>query len=327
MNIAIVGAGIAGSSAGRSLVDQGHTVTLLDKGRGAGGRCSSRLRDDLSFDYGAQYFTARDPRFNDVIRSLAQQGFVSNWECRSGVLGTSDFHDIRPSVARWVGFPTMNRLVKGLQQGLDVHYGQTITELQKSPQGWSLLASEQTFGPFDSVLLTAPAPQAQTLLQPHVPEMAEQLNAVAYEPCLVAMAQLHQPSGLAFDAATVKDIEDGLGFVGRDSSKPGRAHTPEHWVLHSSVPWAQQHLEDPVSQVASKLWQAFCKRTRISTDLLDQLSGHRWRYARVSAPLGRPYLWDARQRLGWAGDGAMGPRLESAFVSAISLIQVIDAAP
>jgi predicted NAD/FAD-dependent oxidoreductase len=318
-SIAIVGAGVAGSSAARSLALQGHQVTLVDKGRGAGGRCSSRRHNELTFDFGAQYFTARDPRFAEVIRLLARDGWVSNWECRSGVLGNERFHDVRPSVARWVGLPTMNALVKGLQQGLEVHFGHTLRELQKTSEGWMLLSADPPLGPFQAVLLTPPAPQARAILQPHQPEMAEQLEAIAYEPCLVAMAQLYQPSGLDFDAATVKDINDGLGFVGRDSSKPGRARSPEHWVLHSSVPWAQQHLEDPLSQVASRLWQAFCQRTGIDTGLLNHLSGHRWRYARVSRALGKPYLWDSEQQLGWAGDGAIGPRLESAFLSGLEL--------
>lgn len=321
--IAIIGAGVAGSSAARFLLKSGHQVTLFDKGRGAGGRCSTRRFEASTYDFGAQYFTARDERFAEVVRTLARDGWVANWECRSGVLGSQGFHDIRPSVARWVGTPGMSSLVKGLQQGLDVRFESRIEALERKEEGWFLLGLEDLQGPYNAVLVTPPAPQAQLLLQVHVPALAHELEAVHYEACLAAMVELQRPSGLDFDAATVKDLDDGLGFVGRNSSKPRRPRTPEHWVLHSSIGWAQQHLGDPVLQVASRLWQAFCGRTGIEPALLHHLAGHRWRYARVSRPLGKPYLWDEAQQLGWAGDGALGPRLEAAFVSGLEAAQAM----
>ena len=79
MKIGVVGAGVAGLSAARALVDRGHQVIVFEKARAPGGRvATSRLRgiempravagSTLAFDHGAQYFTARDPR---SIRSAA----------------------------------------------------------------------------------------------------------------------------------------------------------------------------------------------------------------------------------------------------------------
>ncbi len=73
MNVLTIGAGIAGLTAARRLQENGHTVTVLDKGRAPGGHMATRrvLNGDadrpelaeLAFDHGAQYFTARDARF------------------------------------------------------------------------------------------------------------------------------------------------------------------------------------------------------------------------------------------------------------------------
>lgn len=324
MKLAILGAGVAATAAARVWRARGHQVVLLDKGRGAGGRCATRRTEATAFDHGAQYFTARDPRFAEEVRQLARQGWVSNWECRSGVLGDGGFHDVRPAVARWVGTPGMSSLVKGLQEGLEVHFEQKVERLEYLDGGWNLHTAEQSWGPFEGVVLTAPAPQAAALLQPHSPALAQALEQVDYEPCLAALVELTAPSGLEFDAATVKDNGDGLGFVGRNSSKPRRTPRPECWILHSSVAWAQAHLEDPLHQAASQLWQAFCQRTGLKAPELGQLSAHRWRYARVSRPLGQPYLWDAGLKLGWAGDGAIGPRLECAYLSGRDLAEGVD---
>ncbi|MEO0815401.1 MAG: FAD-dependent oxidoreductase, partial [Myxococcota bacterium] len=59
--VAIVGAGMAGMSCARTLADHGVPVTVFDKGRGPGGRMSTRRAEPHVFDHGAQYFVARDP--------------------------------------------------------------------------------------------------------------------------------------------------------------------------------------------------------------------------------------------------------------------------
>ena len=56
--VAVIGAGISGLFAARTLADRGLNVKVFDKGRGLGGRMSTRRVDGKScFDHGAQYFT------------------------------------------------------------------------------------------------------------------------------------------------------------------------------------------------------------------------------------------------------------------------------
>jgi len=62
-HFAIIGAGMAGITCARTLVQAGHQVTVFDKSRGLGGRMATRSSAFGSFDHGVQYFTARDPRF------------------------------------------------------------------------------------------------------------------------------------------------------------------------------------------------------------------------------------------------------------------------
>ena len=45
MRIAIIGAGMAGLSCADALRDEGHEIALFDKGRGPGGRMSTRRVD------------------------------------------------------------------------------------------------------------------------------------------------------------------------------------------------------------------------------------------------------------------------------------------
>jgi renalase len=167
-------------------------------------------------------------------------------------------------------------------------------------------------------VLTLPAPQALELL-PEGSALTKPLQSVTYDPCLVAMVTMREASGLPFASATVEDPTDGLAWMANESSKPGRLATPERWVLHSDPAWARAHLEEDPLESARALCEAFRARTGAGEAL--EVLGHRWRYARVRdhLPEGQDFLWDESEQLGWVGDGAIGPRIESAYLSGRAL--------
>lgn len=70
----IIGGGMAGLTAATLLQQQDIEVTILDKGRGIGGRLATRRVEDPGaglgvFDYGAQYCTAQTPLFQEFIHA------------------------------------------------------------------------------------------------------------------------------------------------------------------------------------------------------------------------------------------------------------------
>ena len=53
-NIAIIGAGMSGIVAARTLTQAGHHVEVFEKSQGVGGRMSTRETTFGNFDHGAQ---------------------------------------------------------------------------------------------------------------------------------------------------------------------------------------------------------------------------------------------------------------------------------
>ncbi|MBS2036440.1 NAD(P)-binding protein [bacterium] len=325
--IAVIGAGVAGCTAAQRLQQQGHQVQVFDERSQPGGRCCTQPMGRGGYDHGAQFFTARDPRFQSVLQDLARNQWVTHWECRSGLLSRHSFQYLRPEVPRWVGTPRMSSLVLGLQAGLEVYHSVRIEFIHGRPGDWQLHSQGNQLGSFQKVLVTAPAPQSADLLRPVSPKLAEELKNIHYEPCLAALVQLKMPAQLEFDAAAVEDAGDGLGFVTRNNSKPHRAPLPEQWVLHSSVDWARQRLEEDPQESAGLLWRAFCQRTGADPDGLEHLQGYCWRYARVARSLGRAYLSETSSGLAWCGDGALGPRVECAFLSGLEVADNLSSDP
>jgi len=82
MVIGIIGAGIAGLTAGRHLAKAGHEVTILEKSKGLGGRMATRYAGkDLSYkmDHGVSWFEARSPEFQSFTAELLEKKLVKLW--------------------------------------------------------------------------------------------------------------------------------------------------------------------------------------------------------------------------------------------------------
>lgn len=128
-SVIVIGAGIAGLGAARALHDAGHPVTVFDKGRGVGGRCATRRWDDATLDHGAQFFTARDQRFQAVVDAAVADGAVVEW-CRGFVRETGTARD--DGHPRYRGAPSMTGFPKWLARGLLVRTGYTVERIERN---------------------------------------------------------------------------------------------------------------------------------------------------------------------------------------------------
>jgi renalase len=78
-DVLVVGAGLSGLLAARTLQDAGRRVRVLDKARGVGGRLATRRLDIHAADHGAQFFTAHDPAFRRCVEDWEKAGIVRRW--------------------------------------------------------------------------------------------------------------------------------------------------------------------------------------------------------------------------------------------------------
>lgn len=312
MRIAIVGAGMAGLSCADGLTQIGHDVTLLDKGRGPGGRMSTRRSDtplgEVCFDHGAQYFTARDPGFRRQVDAWAAQGVVASWPL--------------PAPDAWIGVPGMNAVIKAMADGRDVHWGVHVDRMERQGGGWVLHAGGAAFAGFDAVVLAIPAEQAVPFLSLHDFTMAREAMLARSQPCWTAMFTFAQP--LAGGRDMVRDT-GFLGWAARSNAKPGRSG-PEGWVVQARPEWSAANIERPADEIAALLLAELAAALNARLPAPVTASAHRWRYA-MCAGLGLGALWNPQSGLGVCGDWLLGPRIECAWLSGQDLARRIMEAP
>ena len=306
--VAIVGAGMAGVSCAQTLAAQGYSVRLFDKGRGPGGRMATRrietAQGDAHFDHGAQYFTVRDPGFHAVVKDWQSRGLAEPWP-----LAGPD---------AWVTKPSMKAVVGDFSCRHDVIFGEQVRGLARAEQGWQVMTTAGSHGPFDAMIVAVPAEQAAPLLALHDLEIAQKAMHIRSQPCWAAMFAFAAP------LAVSQDIIRGQGSIcwaARNNAKPGRSG-PEAWVVQASGQWSAAHIDDGKDRVLAELACIFEREIAMPLPRILASSVHRWRFA-LSAGAQIGALWNADIRLGACGDWLLGPRVECAWLSGKALADLI----
>ncbi len=315
-SVAIIGAGLAGLIAARTLQDHGIDVHVVEKSRGVGGRLATReMEFDLGFDHGAQYFTARDPRFAKFVQSWIHDDLVKPWMGRIvEVAPDGTVQSEKRSVARYVGSPSMNHIARHLANDLRISRESEVRSIRRTDQSkWELLDSKgATLHTSDVVIVNCPAPQAHRLLAGHS-DLVQKIATVEMQPCWAVMVQTSDADDALFDGAFINDCE--LSWIARNSSKPGRTSGVNTWMLHASASWSIEHLESSPEDVTKTLMAVFAQVTNRVIQHVDVCRAHLWRYAIPTKPLEEECLWDRVTNLGACGDWCGGPRVEGAFLS------------
>ncbi|MEL7197536.1 MAG: FAD-dependent oxidoreductase [Pseudomonadota bacterium] len=308
-DILIIGAGMAGLSCAGELARAGHQVTVLDKGRGPGGRMAARRAEiageSVSFDHGAQFLTARDAGFAAQVSEWEAQGVVARWQAAEKAGG-----DIA-----WVGTPGMNGPIRAMAQKLDVRWGVRAETLSRTQAGWRVETHAESFEA-RTVLVCIPAEQASVLLEPIAPDLAAIPASVVSEPCWAVMAAFSEKLGIEADG--LRDADAPISWAARNSAKPERVGG-ETWVLHTSPQKSREILDMAKEDAAQHLLGVFFDQTGTPPVAPIHCVAHRWLYAMPAAATGEPARYDAKAHIGIAGDYLHSPRVEGAFLSGKAL--------
>lgn len=261
--------------------------------------------ESVSFDHGAQYFTARDPGFRACVEGWEAQGAASRW----------------PAAGEdaWVGTPGMNGPIRAMADALDVNWNVRAEAVTRRDALWRVAAGEQRFTA-DVVLIAVPAEQAHDLLGDPATDLAAIAGSVVSEPCWAVMAAFDAP--LAIGADTLRDAGAPISWAARNSAKPSRTGR-ECWVLHASPARSRAVIDHPKDDVAELLLADFFAQTGAAPVAPVHLTAHRWLYAMPAAIAGDAARYSSETRIGIAGDYLHSPRVEGAWISGRALAQKV----
>ena len=315
----IIGAGLSGLAAARELKKLGHNVLIFDKGRGVGGRLSTRRMVEGCADHGAQYFSARSNNFQATTRAMMADGIVYEWHIEQS--DPASFQH-----PRYVGSNGMNGVAKYLAEGLNVQTGKRAVRVKQAPQGWEVVFESGETVAADALIVTIPAPQALALWQESGLELAPDARAaleyIHYEPCLAVMLQLSQPSHIPAPGGLKLPPHSPVSWIA-DNQQKGISPALPTVTIHASHAYSQQHLDDTdLNALIPDLIGAVCNYVDPKTIVDQQV--HRWRYSNATVRHDQPFLQVAGHApLFFGGDGFGSGNMEGAFMSGRAMARAV----
>ena len=304
--VLIVGAGMAGLTAATTLQARGCAVRVIDKGRAVGGRLASRRIGAATFDHGAQFVTARDPRFAAAVAEWRTAGLVAEWY-RSSAKGSGGH-------SHWRGQPCMRAVAHHLAGTIGPSLEHRLVALRRDRRGWvAVLANGNTISA-RAVVLTPPVPQALAILEAGGIEwpsaMTSHLAGIEYERCLAVMAVLAGPSRLPPPGGLA--LADGPIAWMADNQRKGISATPAV-TLHASAAFSQERWDEDRQASGRELLEAAAAWLGSEVTAFQV---HGWRYSKPLQVQQGPCLILSRSPpLVLAGDAFGGARVEGAALS------------
>lgn len=304
MVIGIIGAGIAGLTAGRILSKAGHDVTVLEKSKGFGGRMATRYAGkdlQLKLDHGISYFTAKSPEFQDFTAELLEKKVIKLWGDDFLFYDGEKILERNPNQREGATFAAadgMNSIGKYLSRWVDVKNntrvgGLTyIGENRRKKRSWMInLISRETFEA-DAVIIATPAPQAYGILNTTIDEtstlkIVREIDEISYNPSYSLM--------LGFDKSNTPDWDgihasnSSIRFISNESSK----HENQDQctiVVHSTAEFARKHRKSDEETVKKALLSELADIAGGWSVTPEWSQLHFWRFSQPAQTLNRPFF-------------------------------------
>ena len=320
LEVAIIGAGVTGLATARSLNTRNYMI--FEKSRGPGGRLASKRLNDFRVDIGAQFFTVRDPRFQEIVSDAVHTGFVERWRPRMGTFIMGRAAASPDTQERFVGFPYMNAMGHYLAQSLTIKTQLRIATISRRDNQYHLASTDGELYTASQVVVTVPVDQMTNLLPSY--DVQEVASRFTMEPTWTAVSDLGTPlsdqNGDPLDALFGGD-HSLFDFVSTEKSKPGRESS--YVVTHAKPEWSAVHIEDEPTSVQKQINTAL--ETTFGASVKPVIV-HRWRFARPTDPTltTQKGVFEIDDGLWVAGDYLAGGRVEGAYLSGIEAAERLN---
>lgn len=310
----VVGAGLSGLAAARALRDAGVSVTVLEAEDRVGGRMRADRVGDGVFDHGAQFFTTRSARFEEMVEDWVSAGVAEVWT-RGFADGSGALHE--DGYPRYRGTGGMTAVAEHLARGLKVRTGATAGGLRPDGRRWRLRAGYLEYDA-DAVVLSMPAPAALDLVDGSgvevPPDARRDLEGISYDPCIALMVALNGP-GAVPEPGGVQIGGEPLFWVA-DNRRKGISEVPAV-TIHAGPEFSREHARTDDAGVTQLLLEA--AKGYLGGAGVRETAVYRWEYSMPVEPFEREFVYlESPSPLVFCGDAYAGPKVEGAVLSGLA---------
>ena len=339
IDVAIVGAGIAGLTAASALVATGRQVVVLEKSRGVGGRMATRRIGKAVCDHGAQQFAVKGRAFGRLVAEAESAGLVDSW-CRLFPAAKTSQGPVTTPLdeaghARWRGVRGMTALPKHLAASFSdsVRTQTRVTAISNEAGRVCLVDEKGCILSASAAIVSAPVPQAIDLfkaggLMPPLVDPAawELLSSITYEPCFSLMLVLDRPSLLPEPGGL--QVETGPVAWITDNQQKGISPVPS-LTIQARGDFSRKYFDDDPDEVTRLLTsQAAAWIDGDPATVVIDSSLQRWKFAFPETVLKTPLVpLSTSPAVVCCGDAFGGGCVENAASSGLAVARWLDCLP
>ena len=318
LDFCIIGSGISGSTIAH-LLSKKYSVEIYDKARGLGGRASNkRFLKKQSFDHGVQYISPKSKEFKKFVQFLYKKKEIKIWEGNH-----LDFtFEKRENDKKFIGSKGNNVISKFYTKKIKKNFQSPVKSIYYNKYFWEIKLSTKKIIRAKSVIFTCPFPQLKKLARKYVDKKFLKLNIIM-EPNITTMIAFKYKKKIPI--SSIKFNDEILTWAANENSKKRFSSSYSLWTLQSSVKWAKKtiNIYKKNKKIENTLISKFLNFTGYKKNKIIFKKTHGWKYSYNFD--GSPYksYWDKKKRIGVCADWLIGPRVESAWLSANDLVKKI----
>ena len=319
LDFCIIGSGIAGSTIAH-LLSKKHSVHILDKARGPGGRASNKkFNKNLNFDHGVQYISPKSKEFKKFIKFLQKKKIAKIWEGNH-----LDFtFEKKEFLEKFIGTQGNNFISKHYTKKIKKSFKSSVTSIFYNKYFWKIKLDNDQVVMARSVIFTCPFPQLKKIAGNYLDKKIKNLK-INMEPNITTMLVFKNQKTVPI--SSIKFNDSILTWAAFENSKKRFNSSNSLWTLQSSTKWARKTINHykKNKKVENILISKFLSFTGFKKKNIVFKKTHGWRYSYNL--YGSPFksYWNKKLRLGLCADWFIGPKVENAWLSARDLAKKIN---
>ena len=305
-NLIIIGAGFTAAALTRFLNEKDPLI--IDKGRGAGGRCSSRRVEDIGvFDHGLQYVSSENNDFIEFLKDGLKENLLS-WN--------GEFYNEKNELnksQKFIGKNGNNEFVKKILKSKNQIYKTKVEKLIFKNNHWQVILNGNKSIDTKKVIVTIPEEQCCDLLK-DVYDIHYKNQTISNLTLMVAIKNNKN----TFSGKKIKDKEDVISWIANENSKNRDLNNSSLslYTVQSTEKFAEKNCSKYYTNkeiIMKEMLNRFLNILHLENPEVKYCSIHSWRLAYKKNNFSNKVIWDQKKGLGICGDWISGPKLENSW--------------
>lgn len=314
IDFCVLGSGLSGSTIA-SLLSNKYSIQIIEKAKGIGGRTSNKkMGSSISFDHGLQYYSSKNKKFKKNLNKLIQKDILKQWEGDH-----IDFTFKKNTDSRKViGVKGNNDFNKYLLRNIKKNLGEEITNIVFRKTYWEIVSKDKKFKA-KNIIITFPFEQTKKLAKKYLSKSFLNLK-VKMTPNITLL--LKQKTRYKIPISSIKFNNKIIAWAANENSKKRFSSSENYWTIQTAENYSKKIInkyKKKKNYYSRQITKEFAHVLGVDYKTFKVFKIHGWKYSSNNIKTRKECYWDSRLRIGLCGDWFIGPKADSAWLSANNL--------